>query len=70
MSTPTTTYLEKFEFRNGVDFVTQHVARPHNERDLKIYKIAINKWVKKSERLKYPDLPTELKTHKNRKIIC
>ena len=64
-SKPTTEYLEKFELRNGVDFVTQHIARPHNERDLSIYKIAINKWLKKSERLKYPDLPTELKTHKN-----
>jgi DNA (cytosine-5)-methyltransferase 1 len=64
-SKPTTEYLDKFELRNGVDFVTQHVARPHNERDLNIYKIAINKWLKKSERLKYPDLPTELKTHKN-----
>lgn len=64
---PTTEYLEKFELRNGVDFVTQHIARPHNDRDLNIYKIAINKWLKKSERLKYPDLPTELKTHKNEK---
>jgi DNA (cytosine-5)-methyltransferase 1 len=64
-SKPSTEYLEKFELRNGVDFVTQHIARPHNERDLNIYKIAINKWLKKSERLKYPDLPTELKTHKN-----
>lgn len=64
-SKPTTEYLEKFELRNGVDFVTQHIARPHNERDLSIYKIAINKWLKKSERLKYPDLPKELKTHKN-----
>lgn len=66
-SKPITEYLEKFELRNGVDFVTQHIARPHNERDLNIYKIAINKWLKKSERLKYPDLPTELKTHKNEK---
>ncbi len=64
---PTTAYLEKFELRNGVDFVTQHIARPHNERDLNIYKIAISKWLKKSERLKYPDLPNELKTHKNEK---
>ncbi|WP_047548280.1 DNA cytosine methyltransferase [Psychroserpens sp. Hel_I_66] len=64
---PTTEYLEKFEIRNGVDFVTQHVARPNIERDLKIYKIAIKKWLKKSERLRYPDLPTELKTHKNEK---
>lgn len=58
-------YLEKFELRNGVDFVTQHISRPHNERDLKIYKIAINKWNNNNERLKYPDLPTELKSHKN-----
>ena len=64
---PTTEYLEKFEIRNGVDFVTQHVARPHIERDLSIYKIAINKWLKKSERLRYHDLPPELKTHKNEK---
>jgi DNA (cytosine-5)-methyltransferase 1 len=64
---PTTAYLEKFELRNGVDFVTQHIARPHNERDLSIYEIAISKWLKKSERLKYPDLPTYLKTHKNEK---
>ncbi|MBF8456979.1 DNA cytosine methyltransferase [Kaistella sp. G5-32] len=58
-------YLSKFELRNGVDFVTQHIARPHNERDLMIYKTAITKWNKNEERLKYPDLPTELKTHKN-----
>jgi len=63
----TTEYLEKFEIRNGIDFVTQHIARPHNERDLNIYKIAINKWLNKSERLKYPDLPSKLKTHKNEK---
>lgn len=66
-ATNTNEYLEKFEIRNGVDFVTQHIARPHNERDLNIYKIAISKWLNKSERLKYPDLPTKLKTHKNEK---
>ena len=62
-----TDYLTKFDLRNGIDFVTQHIARPHNIRDLEIYKIAINKWLKKSERLKYPDLPKRLKTHKNEK---
>lgn len=61
-----TEYLNQFELRNGVDFVSQHIARPHNNRDLEIYKIAIKKWQKK-ERLKYPDLPSELKTHKNEK---
>lgn len=64
--TDTTDYLKKFELRNGVDFVSQHIARPHNDRDLKIYEIAIQKW-QKNERLKYPDLPDNLKTHKNEK---
>lgn len=62
----TTEYLNQFELRNGVDFVSQHIARPHNNRDLEIYKIAIKKW-ENNERLKYPDLPLELKTHKNEK---
>jgi DNA (cytosine-5)-methyltransferase 1 len=60
-------YLNKFQIRNGVDFVSQHVARNHNKRDLAIYKIAIRKWLNKNERLKYPDLPKHLKTHKNEK---
>ncbi|MCQ4141515.1 DNA cytosine methyltransferase [Chryseobacterium sp. EO14] len=58
-------YLEKFNIRNGIDFVTQHISRPHNERDLGIYKIAIQKWNNEKVRLRYPDLPPELKTHKN-----
>lgn len=58
-------YLEQFELRNGVNFVTQHISRPHNDRDLAIYKTAIEKWNKDQERLRYPDLPEELKTHKN-----
>ena len=48
-----------------MDFVTQHVARPHNDRHLEIYKIAIDKWLNNRERLKYGDLPERLKTHKN-----
>ena len=58
-------YLKKFELRNGIDFVTQHISRPHNDRDLAIYKTAIQKWNNEKVRLKYPDLPHELKTHKN-----
>ena len=65
-SANTSEYLTQFELRNGVNFVTQHIARPHNNRDLEIYKIAIQKWLNK-ERLKYPDLPNKLKTHKNEK---
>ncbi len=59
-------YLNLFELRNGSDFVTQHIARPHNKRDLEIYEIAIRKW-RNNESLKYPDLPERLKTHKNEK---
>ena len=60
-------YLNQFELRNGVDFVSQHITRPHNSRDLEIYEIAINKWLNNEERLKYPDLPKRLKTHQNEK---
>jgi DNA (cytosine-5)-methyltransferase 1 len=58
-------YLKKYDLRNGVDFVTQHISRPHNKRDLEIYRTAIDKWNVSKERLKYPDLPAELKTHQN-----
>ena len=58
-------YLKKFDLRNGVDFVTQHISRPHNAIDLEIYKRVIKKWDEKNERLKYPELPSELKTHTN-----
>lgn len=58
-------YLEMFDLRNGVDFLTQHICRPHNERDLAIYEFAIKKWNTESIRIKYTDLPQELRTHKN-----
>lgn len=57
-------YQEAIGIRNEIDFVTQHITRPHNERDLKIYKLAIEKW-KQGQRLKYNDVPEELRTHKN-----
>ena len=62
---PINEYLKKTETRNGVDFVTQHISRPHNDRDLAIYKRTIAKWNKNRERLRYPDLPQSLKNHKN-----
>lgn len=58
-------YLKKFDLRNGVDFVTQHISRPHNERDLEIYEFAIQKWNAENVRVKYTELPKELRTHKN-----
>ena len=58
-------YQQASETRNGVDFTTQHITRQHNERDLEIYSIAIDKWLNKKERLKYNDLPKRLQTHNN-----
>src|SRR5690606_9325486 len=65
-ATETTEYLKTHALRNGVDILTQHVARPHREQDKEIYKIAVQKWEKKQERLNYNDIPEKLKTHNNR----
>jgi len=64
--TETNEYLKQNSIRNGIDILTQHVARPHTDQDKKIYKIAVNKWNNKGMRLDYNDLPEVLKTHKNR----
>lgn len=64
--THATEYLKSYAIRNGIDILTQHVARPHREQDKEIYKIAVQKWNGKQERLNYNDLPEQLKTHKNR----
>ena len=64
--TETTEYLKSYGLRNGIDILTQHVARPHREQDKEIYKIAVQKWEKKQERLNYNDLPEKLKSHNNR----
>ncbi len=62
---PINEYLEKSHIRNGLDFTTLHVARPHNERDLEIYRRAITSWVENKKRLNYAELPKHLQTHKN-----
>lgn len=64
--TETTEYLKEHALRNGIDVLTQHVARPHREQDKEIYKIAVQKWSNEQGRLNYNDLPEELKTHQNR----
>jgi DNA-methyltransferase (dcm) len=58
-------YLEKFGIRGADDILVQNISRPHNERDRNIYKIAIELWNKEKIRLKYTDLPIDLRTHKN-----
>lgn len=59
-------YLTDNHLRNGINVLTQHVARPHTVQDKEIYRIAVNKWDCNQKRLDYNDLPDRLKTHKNR----
>ena len=66
---PINEYLKSAEIRNGVDYVTQHITRQHNEIDLEIYSIAIYKWLHRRERLKYDELPTRLQTHNKTNIF-
>jgi DNA (cytosine-5)-methyltransferase 1 len=61
---PTTDYLKQTNIRNGLDFVTQHIARPNNENDLEIYQIAVDQW-NNGKRLNYAQLPTRLIKHSN-----
>ena len=64
--TPTNNYLIESGIRTTDEpFVTQNITRPVNTNDAAIYAYAINMWDKKHVRLKYTDLPTEYKTHKN-----
>lgn len=58
-------YLNQTETRNGLEFVTQHISRKHNDRDLEIYSMAIDKWINEGKRLKYTDVPKVLQTHNN-----
>ncbi|MEY5048347.1 MAG: hypothetical protein RLZZ175_1706 [Bacteroidota bacterium] len=62
---PTSSYLEKTQIRNCIDFTTQHIARPNNSTDLEIYKIAVEQWNKKRKRLDYSTLPSHLIKHSN-----
>ncbi|MGF7060713.1 DNA cytosine methyltransferase [Brassicibacter mesophilus] len=58
-------YLLDTKLRNDDDVITHHIARPNNERDLEIYRIAVNKWNCEKARIKYTDLPERLRTHNN-----
>ncbi|HMH32775.1 MAG TPA: DNA cytosine methyltransferase [Puia sp.] len=62
---PVNKYLFGAGIRNRLEYVTQHIARLHNERDLEIYSIAIDKWLNFKKRLNYCDLPRRLMTHNN-----
>lgn len=46
-------------------FITQNITRPINDNDASIYAYAIKLWDSKQVRVKYTDLPLELRTQKN-----
>ncbi|HAO07115.1 MAG TPA: DNA (cytosine-5-)-methyltransferase [Chryseobacterium sp.] len=61
---PSTAYLNQSGIRNGIDILTQHVARPHTDQDKEIYRIAVEQ-LHHGKRLNYTSLPKRLRTHKN-----
>ena len=71
---PTKPYSGKYLYESGIkeydlEPVTFHQARPHTEQDLEIYRIVVETWNKKKERIAYTDLPERLRTHKNTKCF-
>ena len=59
-------YVSETGIRTADDVLTLHICRPNIDRDIKIYKRAVELWNNGHKRLNYNDLPEELKTHKNR----
>ncbi|MBS4208057.1 DNA cytosine methyltransferase [Bacillus sp. FJAT-50079] len=51
------------------NLLTQHEARPNRELDLEIYRYCVNIWNKEKRKVKYNELPENLKTHKNTKTF-
>lgn len=58
--------LIKTHIRNGWNILSQHESRPHNERDLSIYRMYVDTWNKEKRKMKYNELPEELITHANK----
>lgn len=56
----------QFDITSTDRTTTWHQARPHNQRDLAIFSLVVERWNKHRERLNYNDLPDHLKTHRNR----
>lgn len=59
-------YVTEAGIRTKDDVLTLHNCRPNIDRDIKIYRHAVELWNDGHKRLNYNDLPDELKTHKNR----
>ncbi|MFA7116838.1 MAG: DNA cytosine methyltransferase [Bacteroidales bacterium] len=60
-------YLKSTGIRGVLNFTTQHIARPQNKTDLKIYKLAIAMWLDRKQRLNYAKLDPKLQKHNNKK---
>ena len=60
----TSNYLRHFNLRGEEDYVTQHTTRPHNEKDLVIYRMAIER-LAGGQRLRNDAIPAELRTQNN-----
>lgn len=70
----TNPYSGKYLYESGIkeydcEPVTFHQARPHTAQDLEIYRIVVETWNKKNERISYTDLPERLRTHNNTKCF-
>ena len=63
---PITEALAKTGIRTEKDVLIQHMTRPHNVHDRKIYKMAIDMLQEKNRRFRYTDVPEEMVTMKNR----
>lgn len=68
-SRKSTAYLSEFHIRNKEDILTQHITRVHNDNDKEIYLKAINLWKNDQKRLRYTDLPENLRTHNNLEVF-
>lgn len=60
-------YLSESEIRGILNFTTQHVARPTNDR--KIYKMVVDMRLNKRQRLNYAKLPSEMQNTRIRKYF-
>lgn len=58
-------YLQYTGIRKPSDVLTLHMCRVHNQNDLDIYRHVIEAWNNGHNRLKYYDLPEELRTRQN-----
>lgn len=63
-------YLSESRIRSSdFNFTTQHIARPNNENDREIYKMAVEMWLNEKKRIDYSRIPSRLQHHKNKETF-